>query len=194
MSTTDDQSDQDATGNSPDRRLTITVSGCSQDLISKIRRAARKALRAGGCRGGQLDIAVVGEAEMRRQHAHWKGEVGATDVLTFDLGDGPSSARIDGQLLVCTSVARRRARTRKTDWHGELLLYVVHGCLHLCGYDDHQAEEAARMHRREDQILASLGWGPVFSGTAGPATHSAKRRTGLKPARPGRCSARGIRA
>jgi probable rRNA maturation factor len=194
MSTTDDQSDRDAAGNPPDRRLTITVSGCSEDLISEVRRATRKALRAGGCRTGQIDIAVVGEAEMRRQHAHWKGGDGSTDVLAFDLGNGSSGERIDGQLLVCAGVARRRARTRKTDWHGELLLYVVHGCLHLCGYDDRRAEEAALMHCREDEILASLGWGPVFSGTTGPATGSAKRRTGAEPARRGRCFARRTRA
>ncbi len=110
---------------------------------------------------------------MRRQHRDWMGDGSVTDVLTFDMREirgrprGRKAGRpiepIDGQLLVCEAVARRRARAFKTDWRGELALYVVHGCLHLCGYNDCRRRDAAAMHRREDQILCDLEFGPVYS-------------------------------
>ncbi|MBN2563709.1 MAG: rRNA maturation RNase YbeY, partial [Phycisphaerae bacterium] len=146
------------------RRLSITVSGCSDEVSDEVRRVARRTLLAERVRRGRLDIAVIGDAEMRRQHARWLGGDGTTDVLSFDLRDTLEPGWVEGQLLVCQSVARRRARSRRTDWRRELVLYVAHGCLHLCGYDDNAVEEATRMHDREDEILTSLGLGPAYSG------------------------------
>jgi len=156
--------DDEPPSSAKDQDLVITLSGCPDGTASPVRRAARRTLHSEGYGCGQLEIAVIGDAEMRRQHARWMGEDTTTDVLAFDLRDKPRPGRVDGQLLVCKSVARRRARSRKTDWQSELLLYVVHGCLHLCGYRDRRPADATRIHRREDEILAALGEGPVFSG------------------------------
>jgi len=100
---------------------------------------------------------------MRREHARWLGESGGTDVLAFDLRERKRADLVEGQLIVCQCVARRRARSRGGNWLAELLLYVVHGCLHLCGYDDVRPRDAAEMHRREDEILTQMGAGPVYS-------------------------------
>lgn len=64
--------------------------------------------------------------------------------------------------MVSAETARREARARRISTEAELTLYVVHGLLHLLGYDDQAPEQAARMHRTEDEILASLGLGPVY--------------------------------
>jgi len=144
-------------------RLRISVSPAIHCLVREIGRAARRALRSRGCRRGHLEVAVVGEAEMRRQHLLWKGRRSSTDVLSFDLRDEARPSLVDGQLVVCEPVARRTAKARRSDWRGELLLYVVHGCLHLCGLDDRHRAEAAGMHAIEDAILTELGWGPVYS-------------------------------
>lgn len=101
---------------------------------------------------------------MRRQNLQWKRRRSTTDVLSFDLRDDPTAGCVDGQLIVCEAVARRAAKARHSDWRGELLLYVVHGCLHLCGYDDRRRGDAARMHATEDALLTQLGWGGVYSG------------------------------
>ncbi len=146
--------------------ILVEVSGCEAGLRRLIRRAARAALSAEGVGAGRLDVAVVDHREMRRLHGRWMGETTATDVLTFDLKsrnvEKSKRRNVDGQIVVCESVARRRAREDRRDWRDELLLYVVHGCLHLCGYDDRRARDAARMHRREDEILTRMGRGPVF--------------------------------
>jgi len=109
----------------------------------------------------QLDIEVIDTAEMKRQHKQWMGDGSVTDVLTFDLCDRPRGP-IEGQILVCVDVAKKRAGPRG-DWKRELALYVVHGCLHLCGYDDHDPRDYKKMHAREDEILESLGLGRVFA-------------------------------
>jgi probable rRNA maturation factor len=135
------------------RTLSVAVSGCSRDMADLLERVARHVLNGEGARRGQLHIAVVGDAEMRRQHARWMNDPTPTDVLTFDLSDVPDKKSVDGQLIVCRSVARRAARDRGHAWQNELALYVVHGCLHLCGHDDCDERSAARMHHREDELL-----------------------------------------
>ena len=184
-------------------RVVITVSGRPEKLAERIHRVARAVLRTEGVRQAALDVAVVGDARMRRENRRWLGEEGVTDVLTFDLreeersderGRGSVEGRrrpwIDGQVIVCQSVARRKARARGADWRKELLLYVVHGCLHLCGYDDERSEDAERMHRREDEILTALGLGAVFSGDPARSRRAEvlrgiqdHRRTRAKPVR-----------
>ncbi len=147
--------------------ITVTVSGCSDGLKKNIRRAARATLSAEGIPRGQLEVAVVVDREMKRLHKAWMGKTATTDVLTFDLQHPKiktaKNQSIDGQIVVCETVARRRTRAGRRDWRDELLLYVVHGCLHLCGYDDHRERDSARMHRREDEILTRLGHGAVYS-------------------------------
>ncbi len=164
MTDTDDQDDQAPPSSRRGPVLKITVNEAPDELAPPIRKAARRALRSQGFRQGRLDIAVLGDAEMRRQHARWRGEDSTTDSLAFDLRDESVDGLVDGQLFVCKSMARRRARSRRSDWRAELLLYVIHGCLHLCGYDDHDTAEATRMHDEEDRLLTALGWGPVFRG------------------------------
>ena len=108
----------------------------------------------------KLEIAIIDAVEMKRQHKQWMGDDSVTDVLTFDLRDRPRGP-IEGQILVCKDVAKKRAGPGG-DWKRELALYVVHGCLHLCGYDDHTPRDFAKLHAREDEILESIGLGRVF--------------------------------
>ncbi len=164
MTETDDQDDQAPPSGRRGRTLEITVGEVPDNMAPLIQQAARRALQSHGFRQGRLDIAVLGDAEMRRQHARWSGDDSTTDSLAFDLRTEPTDGLVDGQLLVCKSVARRRARSRKGDWRAELLLYVIHGCLHLCGFDDHEVDDATRMHEEEDRLLTVLGWGAVFGG------------------------------
>ena len=145
----------------------IRASGGAASLCRLLEQAATAALAAERVKVARLDIAVIDAAEMKRQHKQWMGDGSVTDVLTFDLRDRPRGA-IEGQILVCQAVAKMRAGPRG-DWRRELALYVVHGCLHLCGYDDHAARDFAKMHAREDEILATLGMGRVFA--EGPASH-----------------------
>lgn len=161
-----------------EQRLSLTVVGCNTDVARRLRRAARAALSREGRRAGRVEIALVGGPEMARNHRRWLSQPGATDVLTFDLNDGGDRRSVDGLILVCADVARREAGLRGIDWRVEAALYVVHGCLHLCGYDDRTRGDFRRMHRREDEIMTALGWGAPFAGPArGPPRRFGAART-----------------
>jgi len=131
-----------------------------------LRRVARYVLAAEGFRRGTLSIAVVGARAMSRLHQAFLGTPGPTDVLSFDLGSQRRSGRIDAEVILCADVARQRVATRGGTIRlarAELALYLVHGILHVAGYRDDTPALAARMHAREDELLISLGVGPVYS-------------------------------
>jgi probable rRNA maturation factor len=107
------------------------------------------------------DIAVVGACRMATLNRRYLGHGGATDVLSFDLGPGPTGGACV-QIIVCSDVAIRQAKRRGHAAWRELLLYITHGLLHLMGHDDRTADGARRMHRREDELLAAFGIGEVY--------------------------------
>ena len=99
------------------------------------------------------DIAVVGADEMAQLNERYHGYVGPTDVLSFDLS-GPRDAGLSAEIIVCSDVALAEAAKRGGRPQNELLLYIVHGLLHLMGYDDTAGRaEAEWMHARETQLL-----------------------------------------
>ena len=115
----------------------------------------------------RLSLALVGDAEMARLHEQFMGLPGPTDVLTFELEHDAEGAPTEGEVVVCVPHARRQARLRGIELRRELLLYSLHGMLHLSGYDDRARRDFETMHRREDQLLTRLGIGPVFKTPAG---------------------------
>jgi probable rRNA maturation factor len=100
---------------------------------------------------------------MAALHEQFMGIGGATDVLTFPM-DADAAGRVtSGEVYVCVPHAQREARSRGVEPRDEVLLYALHGMLHLLGYDDKTARGFAQMHRTEDNILSSIGIGPVFA-------------------------------
>ncbi len=140
----------------------VTRFGDPRSLITK---AARHALAAEGFTAGNLSVAIVGARRMATIHQRFLNIAGPTDVITFDLDTDVDRNWIEGEVIVCADVAARQAggqgaSTRAV--HRELALYVVHGILHLAGYDDHDPDDYARMHAREDELLRGCGIGAVF--------------------------------
>ncbi len=144
-----------------DRGPRIALQGEAGAVATSLRRAARHVLRRHGVRAGRLEVAVVGDAAMKRTHREWMSDGRSTDVLTFDLRDEPDGRLVDGLILVCRDEARRQARALGRRVADELALYVVHGCLHLVGFDDRRPADFRRMHEREDRMLAELGVPPA---------------------------------
>lgn len=123
---------------------------------------------------GRLSVAVVDDPAMRVLNRTFHGADEPTDVLAFPLGGGPAGAgdAFDAEVVVSLDTARLEASERGVDLVSELLLYVVHGTLHLMGEDDHDPVSYRRMHARALSILAALG----RSNTIDPAR--AKLRQG----------------
>ena len=127
-----------------------------------------------------LSLALVGDKRMADLHLRFLNLPGPTDVLTFPLDLDSRGRPVSGEVVVCVPEARRRVTARGTGLRRELLLYALHGLLHLSGYDDQTDPDYSAMHRTEDAILTRLGIGPVFSAGRDPRrpehTHRRPRR------------------
>lgn len=104
----------------------------------------------------ELAIYVVGAREMTRLNEMYLKHRGSTDVLAFDYGDGEKRDGLFGELFVCTDEALVQATRFRTKWQSELVRYVVHGTLHLVGYDDHRPVNRRRMKKEEGRLLREL--------------------------------------
>lgn len=112
----------------------------------------------------QLSIAIVDDAQMSELHEQFMDITGTTDVLTFDLRDDPEDTSvIEGELILCVDEASRQAASRGHETRLELLLYGLHGLLHLMGYDDLDDDDYDRMHAREDKLLLKAGFDALFA-------------------------------
>jgi len=112
-------------------------------------------------RNRELSVRVVGRAESRRLNSHYRGKDYATNVLSFPAP--PLAARADllplGDLVICPQVLQREAREQQKTLRAHWAHLVVHGALHLIGYDhERSSAEARRMERREIAVLRELGF------------------------------------
>ena len=102
-----------------------------------------------------VSIAVVDDGEMHDLNRRYLQHDYPTDVLSFKLSDDDEP--LDGEIIVSIDTARTQAGDHHWPVAAELMLYVVHGTLHLLGYDDHQEDERRTMYRTQRRILAELG-------------------------------------
>jgi probable rRNA maturation factor len=124
-----------------------------------------------------LSLALVTARRMAQLHEQFLSLPGPTDVLTFELEHDARGDVTAGEVVVCVPEARRQAKTRGIALRMELLLYALHGMLHLCGFDDTSDAGFRTMHRREDDILTQLGFGPVFAPVPVPARRKTRDRS-----------------
>ena len=124
----------------------------------------------------EMSLALVNDARMSALHVEFMGIHGPTDVLTFPIDQDARGRVTSGEVIVCVPQARRQAKRHTIPLRLELLLYSIHGMLHLIGYDDRTPRDFATMHRTEDEILTELGFGPVFTTAATTTTRKGARR------------------
>lgn len=135
-------------------------------------RLARGVLAGEGIDRAAISIALVDDATIHEINARHLGHDWPTDVISFILSD-QGDAELAGELVVSGEMAVATAREAGADPHAELTLYVVHGLLHLCGYDDATETSAGAMRQREGEVLARAGLINPFSLVG--STHSANR-------------------
>ena len=109
----------------------------------------------------ELGLHLVGSRVMARVNWQFLRHAGSTDVITFDhLADDPARpcapGRLHGELFICVDDAVAQAREFRTSWQSEVVRYVIHGVLHLRGYDDLQPRLRRRMKRKENRLLHRL--------------------------------------
>lgn len=148
------------------RRLLISISArsiCGRRHASWLKMNLRKAHRLLRTPLMELSVALIGRQKMRQLHSQFLGSRRTTDVMSFPLEFDSLGRPISGEIVICVSEARRRSRQLGITLRKELLLYALHGMLHLCGFDDKTRRQSHFMHAKEDAILRRLGVGPVFA-------------------------------
>ena len=161
-------------------KLTITAAIGAQ-YVRRLRKHVQGAARILKAPCSQLSIALVNDKQMSKLHRQFMQIDGPTDVLTFPLEFDSRKRGTSGEIVICVPEARRRAKEMKVAVQNELLLYAVHGMLHLSGFDDRTRRGFRTMHEMEDRILRELGVGAVFA----PHGMSKGRHEGTKPHRHG---------
>ena len=113
--------------------------------------------------GYELAVRIVGARASRSLNARYRGNDKPTNVLSFPASAAASpphaaAPRPLGDLVICSPVVRREARVQGKSMRAHWAHLVVHGALHLIGYDHEQADDARRMERREVTVLRRLGF------------------------------------
>jgi probable rRNA maturation factor len=117
--------------------------------------AARTVLEGEGVRTSKVTLAFVNNAHIHRLNKQFLDHDEPTDVLTFPYTD-PRAKLLEGDIVIGYEVATENATERGHDLSLELVLYVIHGCLHLCGYTDSNPTGMAQMRAKEREYLTKL--------------------------------------
>jgi probable rRNA maturation factor len=122
---------------------------------SKIKGAVEEVLGKEG-KDANLSLAFVDNNEIKKLNKRYFDSDEVTDVIAFPLSNQKNV--ISGEIIVSVETAVDTAGKGRIDIEGEILLYIVHGLLHLLGYRDDNRENSKVMHDKESRILKNLGY------------------------------------
>ena len=114
----------------------------------------------------ELGIHLVAAPEMIRLNQKFLGHAGSTDVITFAYCENRKV--VNGEIFVCLDDAVAQAKRFRTSWQSEVVRYVIHGILHLRGYDDLRAPNRHKMKREEGRLLRKIARHFPLSKLAAP--------------------------
>jgi probable rRNA maturation factor len=146
------------------------------------RRAARAALRrqARGLRSAELSLVLAADARVRALNRAWRDIDRPTNVLAFPADDAVAGEALHGpprqlgDVVVAYETVAAEARAQGKPFAAHLSHLVVHGVLHVLGFDHETAAEAADMEAAEIAILAELGWPDPYRATPRPSSRGAR--------------------
>ena len=123
----------------------------------KVRSICERILNDNGIRSGKINVVLVDGNTSRQYNRDFLQHDYPTDTISFPIEDRRNEGYLEGDVLVCPEVAKERAKEFGWTAEEELLLYVVHGMLHLFGFDDTTPQQQAAMQAKEREYLATLG-------------------------------------
>lgn len=105
---------------------------------------------------GDVTVVLTTDRAIRVLNRKFRGSDRPTDVLSFDIGSGLDANEPFGDVVISVETARRQAREYEAPLQTEIIRLLVHGTLHLCGFDHHERREAARMHGLTRRLVRKL--------------------------------------
>ena len=142
----------------PRLRLTVQIVSRAPNLPNT--RLLRRWAKAALLQDAVANFRIVDATEGRRLNRKFRGKDYATDVLTFRY---PELQPLSGDIVLCAGVIRREALERGIALDAHYAHLVVHGMLHLQGFDHEHTRDARRMERMETEIIARLGYADPYS-------------------------------
>jgi probable rRNA maturation factor len=150
-------------GAAPQIEVQYAVAGNALPSAEAIRCWAAHALQ-GHPGGVELVVRIVDEAEMTALNRRYRGKPGATNVLAFPCEHLPEAhSGLLGDVIVCAPVASEEAVRQSKSLEAHWAHLVIHGVLHLQGYEHHEDLQARRMESLETRLLAELGIADPYS-------------------------------
>ena len=137
---------------------TVTITNDQSQLPvdkKRLRRAVRMILKDESIERAKINVAVVDDRTIAELHQRYLHDPSPTDVLSFLLERSPKY--LEGEIVVSADTAAASAANYNWTAADELLLYVIHGALHLVGYDDTTPKKRSIMREKEGEYLARLG-------------------------------------
>jgi len=147
----------------PRLRLDARARRALRRAVGLLDASARGGKFRGGCPDGELSLAFLTDAALAKLHARFLGDSSTTDVITFE---GAGDFVTAGEICVSVDTALAYAKRHGRVFAEELLLYVVHGWLHLAGYDDLRPAKKRRMRAAEKRAMALLRAAGAMPGFA----------------------------
>lgn len=134
----------------------------------ELKKQAQAILENLGCRDKELSILFAGDGRIRKLNAQYRNIDQPTDVLSFPQNDGtkPVSPLL-GDVVISVETAWRQARDHNLSFDEELALLLIHGTLHLLGYDHEKSPAAARRMGRKTRELFQM----IFPGRSLAGAH-----------------------
>jgi probable rRNA maturation factor len=141
-------------------RLSLSVQYATEQRDVPVRARLRAFAQAALERPAQVTLRLVDEAEARRLNRDFRGKDYPTNVLTFVYAD---AVELAGDIVLCAPVIAAEARTQHKELPAHYAHLVVHGMLHLQGYDHERDDEAVVMEGRETEIVTRLGYADPYA-------------------------------
>jgi probable rRNA maturation factor len=130
--------------------------------FAQLREASRVVLESEGVKEAKISLAFVDNQTIHGINKRFLEHDEPTDVITFPMSVFGAN-KLEGELVIGVEIALEQSQQRGHALAAELCLYVIHGLLHLCGYDDLKPDDAAEMRTKERQYLQALGLPDITS-------------------------------
>jgi probable rRNA maturation factor len=125
--------------------------------LEKVRNLCEHILADGNINSGKINVVLVNSDTIQQYNRDFLQHDYPTDTISFPTEYRRNEGYLEGEVLACAEVAKERAKEFGWTPEEELLLYIVHGMLHLIGFDDATPEQQAVMQEQERTYLARLG-------------------------------------
>jgi len=128
----------------------------------KVAKIAQKVLSSEGIKkSGEITICFVNDQKIKELNLRYLAKNNPTDVIAFDVAEPKRPDKLFADIVISTDRAIDNADVFKTSPLFELYLYVIHGVLHILGYDDRRKADKLLMRKKEQALLKSLNLSPA---------------------------------